>query len=139
MPRPETASARVARPSRLRCVSSTSRLSLKHLSRMLAKALCLILPILRACAKLTCRNARSGSDQCSIPNAQFLSEQREAARVRAVLIEAEAIGQSACKANYPGCEFNKSFFELRIEHWELNRGQILGLMPSSGYCQVIFA
>ncbi|PYS46051.1 MAG: hypothetical protein DMG13_30745 [Acidobacteria bacterium] len=35
-----------------------------------------------------------GSDQCSIPNAQFLSEQREAARVRAVLVEAAAIRQS---------------------------------------------
>src|SRR5438093_4673604 len=50
---------------------------------------------LRACAKITWRNARSGSDQCSIPNAQFLSEQRKAARVRAVLIEAEAIRQSS--------------------------------------------
>src|SRR5206468_1791284 len=28
---------------------------------------------------------------------------------------------------------------LRIAHWELNIGQILGLMRSSGYCQVIFA
>src|SRR6266487_3125584 len=28
---------------------------------------------------------------------------------------------------------------LRIAHWELNIGQILGLMSSSEYCQVIFA
>src|SRR5216117_2986456 len=28
---------------------------------------------------------------------------------------------------------------LRIAHWELNIGQIQGLMRSSGYCQVIFA
>ena len=68
----------------------------------------------RACAKITWRNARSGSDQCSIPNAQFLSEQREAVRVPHPL-------------------------RLRIAHWELNIGQILGLMRSSGYCQVIFA
>ena len=39
-------------------------------------------PLLRACAKITWQNARSGSDQCSIPNAQFLSEQREAARLQ---------------------------------------------------------
>src|SRR5437867_2949085 len=64
-------------------------------------------PVLRACAKITWRNARSGSDQCSIPDAQFLSEQREAARVRHPL-------------------------RLRIAHWELNIGQILGLMRSSG-------
>src|SRR6266516_6613930 len=70
--------------------------------------------VLRACAKLTWQNARSGSDQCSIPNAQFLSEQSERFAIRHPL-------------------------RLRIAHWELNIGQILGLMSSSEYCQVIFA
>ena len=69
---------------------------------------------LRARAKITWQNARSGSDQCSIPNAQFLSEQSERLAIRHPL-------------------------RLRIAHWELNIGQILGLMSSSGYCQVIFA
>src|SRR5438093_10140374 len=71
-------------------------------------------PVLRACAKLTWQNARSGSEQCSIPNAQFLSEQSERLAIRHPL-------------------------RLRIEHWELNIGQILGLMSSSEYCRVIFA
>src|SRR5437867_131788 len=44
-----------------------------------------------------------GSDQCSIPNAQFLSEQSERLAIRHPL-------------------------RLRIAHWELNIGQILGLM-----------
>src|SRR6266568_3700345 len=69
---------------------------------------------LRARAKITRQNARSGSDQCSIPNAQFLSEHSERLAIRDPL-------------------------RLRIEHWELNIGQILGLMSSSEYCQVIFA
>src|SRR5438876_8793266 len=47
-------------------------------------------------------------------NAQFLSEQSERLAIRHPL-------------------------RLRIAHWELNIGQILGLMSSSGYCQVIFA
>ena len=47
-------------------------------------------------------------------NAQFLSEQSERLAVRHPL-------------------------RLRIAHSELNIGQILGLMSSSEYCQVIFA
>src|SRR5437867_354315 len=70
--------------------------------------------MLRARAKITWQNARSGSDQCSIPNAQFSAEVDVGLRVvRSV--------------------------RIRIEHWESNIGQILGLMSSSEYCQVIFA
>src|SRR6266702_1990713 len=47
-------------------------------------------------------------------NAQFLSEQSERLAIRHPL-------------------------RLRIAHWELNIGQILGLMSSSEYWQVIFA
>src|SRR6266571_4070996 len=56
----------------------------------------------------------TGSDQCSIPNAQFSAEVDVGLRVvRSV--------------------------RIRIEHWELTIGQILGLMSSSEYGQVIFA
>src|SRR6266705_3390332 len=70
--------------------------------------------LLRACAKITWQNARSGSDQCSIPNAQFSAE--------------VDVGLQVVRS-----------VRIRIEHWELNIGQILGLMSSSEYCQVIFA
>src|SRR5207247_10865720 len=68
---------------------------------------------LRARAKITWQNARSGSDQCSIPNAQFLSEQSERLAIRHPL-------------------------RLRIAHWELNIGQILGAAPSRKCCEATF-
>src|SRR5439155_25609999 len=75
---------------------------------------------LRACAKITWQNARSGSDQCSIPNAQFLSEQRKASRVRAVLIEAEAIRQSSlfsARTTRNPTSTSAENCALGIEHW----------------------
>src|SRR5207247_5227989 len=70
--------------------------------------------MLRARAKITWQNARSGSDQCLIPNVQFLSEQSERLAIRHSL-------------------------RMRIEHWELSIGQIPGRIQGSGFCQVIFA
>src|SRR5881296_2678491 len=77
-------------------------------------------PVLRACAKITWRNARSGSDQCSIPNAQFLSEPREAARVRAVLIEAGDLILHGANDAQSDIHFLMAAPEncaLGIEHW----------------------
>ena len=57
---------------------------------------------------ITWRNARSRSDQCSIPNAQFLSEQREPARPWKFLGSRPA-GRIILAAN-ENCA-------LGIEHW----------------------
>src|SRR5439155_10275840 len=47
---------------------------------------------------------------------------------------------SRYRAHAPrGLAFAAAHLRLRIAHWELNIGRILGLMRSSGYCQVIFA
>src|SRR5437867_9722063 len=81
------------------------------------------------------QNARSGSDQCSIPNAQFPMLNSYPNRGRPHEYERFMSTSKSGEIKELMAIANR----LRIVHWELSIGQILGPMRSSGYCQVIFA
>ena len=60
------------------------------------------------------RNARSGSDQCSVPNAQFSAEVDVGLRVVRPMQDKIALSDQLASPSV----------RIRIEHWELNIGQI---------------
>ena len=75
------------------------------------------------------------NSQCSIPNAQFPMLNSYPNRGRPHEYERFMSTSKSGEIKELMAIANR----LRIVHWELSIGQILGPMRSSGYCQVIFA
>ena len=89
-----------------------------------------IFTMLRARAKITWQNAGSGgSDQCSIPNAQFSSERRRVILRIGPIVRSYLTSVEHLAIRHPP--------RMRIEHWELSIGQIPGQIQAAVPCLCI--